>query len=212
MDRLTIILSALSVGIGFGLQGLVNNLVSGLIISIEKPVNVGDIIEVGGQSGTIKSIGFRSSVISTALGSDVVIPNGDLLNQQLVNWTHENSSRAVDVLVGVAYGTELEKAIQILKDLLTKDERILQQPTPGVIIRQFSSSSIDMQLSFWVRDLREAAAVKSDIILAIDIAFKQNGIEIPLPQQDLHIRSIAKAENGRRFELDDDRVKEDAVT
>jgi small-conductance mechanosensitive channel len=90
MNQLTIILSALSVGIGFGLQALVNNLVSGLIISFEKPVNVGDFVEVGGHSGTIKSIGFRSSIISIGDGSQVVIPNGDLLNQHLVNWTHDN--------------------------------------------------------------------------------------------------------------------------
>lgn len=202
MDRLTIILSALSVGIGFGLQGLVNNLVSGLIISIEKPVNVGDLVEVGGQSGTIKSIGFRSSVISTALGSDVIIPNGDLLNQHLVNWTHENNSRCVDIPVGVAYGTDLEKAIQILKELPAKDKRIVAVPTAIVLIRQFGSSSIDMQLSFWVRDLTEAAVVKSDILLAIDLAFKENGIEIPLPQQDLHIRSIANGETSK-LESDD---------
>jgi small-conductance mechanosensitive channel len=192
MDRLTIILSALSVGIGFGLQNLVNNLVSGLIISVEKPVSVGDIVEIGGQSGTVKSIGFRSSIISTAAGADVVIPNGEVLNQHLVNWTRESTARSVDVPVGVAYGTNLEHAIKILEELPAKDERILSFPKPNVVVRQFNSSAIDMQLSFWVKNITDTAGVKSDILLAIDRAFQQNSIKIPLPQQELHISSLSK--------------------
>src|SRR5678810_1206209 len=201
MDRLTIILSALSVGVGFGLQSLVNNLVSGLIISFEKPVSVGDIIEIGGQSGTIKSIGFRSCILSTPVGSDVVIPNGELLNQHLINWTHDNSFRRVDIPLGVAYDTNLEKAIQILRDLPAKDERVLLNPPASVIVLQFSSSAIDVQLSFWVRNIREWAAVKSDIILAIDTAFKENKIRIPLPQQDIHIRSIPQEQAVSKQEV-----------
>jgi small-conductance mechanosensitive channel len=194
MDRLTIILSALSVGIGFGLQSLVNNLVSGLIISFEKPVKVGDIVEIGGQSGTIKSIGFRSSIISTFFGSHLVIANGELLNQHLINWTHDSNSRRVDIPMGVAYGTNLQKVIKILKELPAKDDRVLSYPPPWVTVSQFGDSSIDMQLSFWVRNIREWIAVKSDIILAIDTAFKENKIEIPFPQQDIHIRSVSQEE------------------
>ena len=191
MDRLTIILSALSVGIGFGLQNLVNNLVSGLIISVEKPVSVGDIVEIGPQSGTVKSIGFRSSIITTIAGADVVIPNGEVLNQHLVNWTRESTSRLVDIPVGVAYGTNLEYAIKILEGLPGGDERILKFPKPNVFVRQFSGSSIDMQLTFWVRNITDAVTVKSDILLAIDRAFKENSIKIPLPQQELHISSLS---------------------
>jgi potassium-dependent mechanosensitive channel len=191
MDRLTIILSALSVGVGFGLQTLVNNLVSGLIISFEKPVGLGDIVEVGGQSGTVKSIGFRSSIISTITGAEVVIPNGDLLNLHLVNWTHGKISRGVEILVGVAYGTDLELAIKVLKELPVGDDRILSTPAPSVIIKQFNNSSIDMQLTFWVRNIRQWTAVKTDIILAIDRAFSKNSISIPFPQQELHIRSLS---------------------
>lgn len=192
MDRLTIILSALSVGIGFGLQSLVNNLVSGLIISFEKPVSVGDTVEIGGQSGTVKSVGFRSSIIVTAAGANVVIPNGDLLNQHLINWTHDKTSRGIDIPVGVAYGTNLDQAMKILKELPAKDERILAYPSPTVIIKQFNSSSIDMQLTFWVRNITELLFVKSDIILAIDHAFKQNSIKIPFPQQEVHVSSVLK--------------------
>jgi potassium-dependent mechanosensitive channel len=182
MDRLTIILSALSVGIGFGLQSLVNNLVSGVIISFEKPVNIGDFVEIGGQSGTVKSIGFRSSIIVTPAGANVVIPNGNLLNQHLINWTRDTTSRSVEIPVAVAHGTDLERAIKILKELPAKDQRILSSPAPGVIIRQFNNAAVDMQLSFWVRHISDTLAVKSDMLLAIDHAFKENSIKTPLPQ------------------------------
>jgi len=189
MDRLAIILSALSVGIGFGLQNLVNSLVSGLIISVEKPISVGDIVEIGAQSGTVKSIGFRSSIITTVAGADVVIPNGEVLNQHLVNWTRESASRSIDIPVGVAYGTDLQQAMKILQELPGKDERILMFPRPNVVIKQFSGSSIDMQLIFWVKNIRDAIQAKSDIMLAIDRAFKEHSIKIPFPQQELHISS-----------------------
>ena len=194
MDRLTIILSALSVGVGFGLQTLVNNLVSGLIISFEKPVQVGDIIDIGGQSGTVKSIGFRSSIITTIAGAEVVIPNGDVLSQHLVNWTRENNFRCVDIPVSVAHGTDLQKTIKILAALPTEDERVLTTPAPTVMVKQFGASSIDLQLTFWVRNIRHWTAVRTDILLAIERAFRQNGIQIPLPQQELHLRSISKEE------------------
>ena len=190
MDRITIVIGALGVGIGFGLQTLVNNLVSGLIISFEKPVNVGDIVEIGNRSGIMKSIGFRSSVVYTWDGADVVIPNGDLLNQHLVNWTLGNRRRRVDILLGVAYGTDLEKAKQILENLAKNDDRVLQAPAPAVLIKEFSNSSINLRLLIWVDDFMEWTNVQSDIISAIDIAFKENNIVIPFPQQDVHIRSV----------------------
>jgi len=189
MDRITIILGALGVGIGFGLQPLANNLISGLIVSFEKPVNVGDIIEIDGQSGTMKSIGFRSSILSTWDGAEIIIPNGDLLNAHLVNWTMGNPRRRVEIIVGVSYGTDLQLAKQLVSDLLSKDERIYKYPAPTVLVIGFNNSSIDLKVLFWVRHIREMWALKSDMITAIDVAFKENGIVIPFPQQDLHIRS-----------------------
>lgn len=189
MDRITIILGALGVGIGFGLQPLANNLISGLIVSFEKPVNVGDIIEINGQSGTMKSIGFRSSILSTWDGAEIIIPNGDLLNAHLINWTMGNPRRRVDIIVGVSYGTDLHLAKHVVSDLLKNDERIYKYPAPNVLVIGFNNSSIDLKVLFWVRHIREMWALKSDIITAIDVAFKENGIVIPFPQQDLHIRS-----------------------
>jgi potassium-dependent mechanosensitive channel len=190
LDRITIVLGALGVGIGLGLQTVVNNLVSGLIIAFEKPVNVGDQVDVAGQSGTMKSIGFRSSIISNNDGADVIIPNGDLLNAHLVNWTPGGSKRRMDIIVGIAYGSDLEITKQILTGLLSTDERILKFPAPVVLAKGFNKSSIDMQLLFWIRNIKDLLAVNSDVISAIDIVFKKNGIVIPFPQQDVHIHPV----------------------
>ena len=192
VDRITIILGALSVGIGLGLQGLVNNLVSGLIIAFEKPVNVGDSVEIGGRSGMIKSIGFRSSILSTVDGAEVIIPNGDLLNAHLVNWTLGNRMRRGDLLIGIAFGTDLEKARKILEELMAADKRILRYPPSFVLFQQFNSSSIDVKLFFWSVLIDELGSIKSDLIAAIDRAFKENGIEIPYPQQELYIRTATE--------------------
>lgn len=187
IERITLIIGALGLGIGLGLQALVNNLVSGLIIAFEKPVNVGDIVEISGQGGTVKSIGFRSSIISKWDGPDMVIPNGDLLNAHLVNWTMAGSKRQVEIIVGVAYGTDLRKPQAIINKLLAANERIHQHPVPSVLFQNFNNSSIDIKVVFWVRDFKDGALVKSEVIVAIDTAFKKAGIVIPFPQQELHI-------------------------
>ncbi|MBN9297346.1 MAG: mechanosensitive ion channel [Filimonas sp.] len=190
LDKIAIILGALGVGIGFGLQTLVNNLVSGLIIAFEKPVNVGDIVEIGGQGGTMKSIGFRSSIISTWDGADMVMPNGDLLNAHLVNWTLGGGKRRMNILVGVSYNTNLQQARDLLTDILSKDERVLSYPAPSVMFETLNNSSIDIKIFFWVRHMREGILIKSDVIAAISRSFKENNIEIPFPQQEVHIHTI----------------------
>lgn len=187
VDRITIILGALGVGIGFGLQTLVNNLVSGLIIAFEKPVNVGDVVDIYGQGGTMKSIGFRSSVISTWDGADVVMPNGDLLNSHLINWSLGGNRRRISVMIGIAYDADLDKAKKLLMDILLADERITKTPAPVVQYQQFGNSSIDLKVNFWAKHLRDAYETRSDLIMAIAASFKANGIVIPFPQQDVYI-------------------------
>jgi potassium efflux system protein len=187
MDRITIVLGALGVGIGFGLQALVNNLVSGLIIAFEKPVNVGDIVDVDGQAGTMKSIGFRSSVISTWEGADVVMPNGDLLNSHLINWSLAGNRKRMSISLGIAYHSDLEKCKQVLTELLDLEPRINKNPPPVIQYEQFNTSTIDLRILFWTKHMRDGVSTKSDLIIAITAAFKVNGIEIPFPQQDVHI-------------------------
>lgn len=187
VDRITIVLGALGVGIGFGLQTLVNNLVSGLIIAFEKPVNVGDIVDVDGQGGKMKSIGFRSSVISTWDGADVVMPNGDLLNSHLVNWSLGGNRKRISILIGIAYDADLEKARRILAEILNNDQRISKSPGPVVQFEQFSNSSIDLRIYFWTKHIGDTSATRSDLIIAIVAAFKANSIAIPFPQQDIYL-------------------------
>jgi small-conductance mechanosensitive channel len=190
MDKITIILGALGVGIGFGLQSLVNNLVSGLIIAFEKPVNVGDFVEVGGKSGIMKTIGFRSSILSTGDGAEVIMPNGELLNSDLVNWTLSDTKRGVEIALNIAYGTDLELVKKVLDELLQSNEKVLKFPEPGVLFKNFADSSISISISFWVLHVIQAAAIKSEVIGAIDSAFKKHGIVIPFPQQDLHVQIV----------------------
>ena len=190
MDRLAIILGALSVGIGFGLQSLVNNLVSGLILAFEKPINVGDVVEFGGQSGTMKSIGFRSSIIRTWDGADVIIPNGNLLSEQMINWTMGNRNRRVEIVAAVAYGTDRGKTKKLLLDLLAADKRIAPTPQPIVLIKDLNSNGIEIRILFWIEDFETWIQIKSDMIEAIDEAFEKEGIQIPNPSQDLNIRSF----------------------
>ncbi|MEZ0183364.1 mechanosensitive ion channel family protein [Flavobacterium oncorhynchi] len=188
VDRLTIIISALGVGIGFGLQTLVNNIVSGLIIAFEKPVNINDTIEIGGQMVKMKSIGIRSSVVGTFDGADVIIPNGDLLSQHLTNWTLSNNKKRTDISIGVAYGSNLENVKSLLNEILRNHSLVLQYPEPIIWITTFNSSSIDILIKYWVGNINFASDVKSDLIIEIDKVFRANNIEIPFPQQDIYIK------------------------
>ena len=190
LDKLTIVLGALGVGIGLGLQGLVSNLVSGLIIAFEKPVNVGDIIEIEGKIGTMKSIGFRSSVVTMIDGASIIIPNGTLLSKELVNWSTGKNIRMITITVGVAYGSDLQKVESVLRSILKDDERILSYPPSLVLVKAFNQSAIDFDVMFWVRDIRESLVTKSDVIAKIDYAFKENNIAIPFQQMDLYIKSM----------------------
>ncbi|WP_316823118.1 mechanosensitive ion channel family protein [Pedobacter gandavensis] len=190
VDRITIVLGALGVGIGFGLQTLVNNLVSGLIIAFEKPVNVGDIVDIDGQGGTMKSIGFRSSVISNWDGADVVVPNGDLLNSHLINWSLGGNRKRVSVVIGIAYDSDLEKTRKILMEILNTEQRIIKNPGPVVQFEQFSDSAIDLRIYFWTKHIGEAFATRSDLIIRIAATFKENHINIPFPQQEIYIKNF----------------------
>jgi small-conductance mechanosensitive channel len=189
LDKITIILGALSVGIGLGLQGLVNNLVSGLIIAFENTVKVGDLIEVEGKPGVMKSIGFRSSVVNMFEGYTAVIPNGDLISKQMVNWT-TGKGRKLSLVVGVSYGTDLELAIRLLKEIIGEEDRIRKNPSPRVVPLEFSDSSIDLEVVFWLTHYMDYPFVRGELISKITLIFKENKIKIPFPQRDLYLKSI----------------------
>lgn len=189
IDRLTFVLGALGVGIGLGLQGLVNNLVSGLIIAFERPVSVGDIVQMQDQTGVMRSIGFRSSTVRLADGAHLIIPNGDLLSQHLMNWTKGNGAKRLKLPVRVAYDSDLIKTKAILLGILLADSRLLKSPKPLVAITQLGYNSIDFELLFWVHHTDDAGLLITDLIMAVSSEFKNAGIEIPFPQQDIHIKT-----------------------
>jgi potassium efflux system protein len=179
IDKLTIIFSAFGVGIGFGLQNIVNNLVSGMILAFEKPVQIGDIIEVGSHAGTIKEIGIRSSKLATSDGSEVIIPNGDLISQQVVNWTLSNTNRRVEMLIIVSYGSDIEKVKKLLIDLLGKRDDIMNTPGPAVFVNNITDKAVEFRASFWAADISNAPELRSRILADIYEMFNKEGIKMP---------------------------------
>lgn len=188
--KFTLLAGALGVGIGFGLQGVVNNFVSGLILLYERPIKVGDTVELVGLLGEVKHIGIRASTILTFQGAEVIIPNGNLLSEQLINWTLSNKHRRVEIPVGVAYGNNPSAVIAVLKRVLDAETRVLDHPEPTVLFRGFGESSLDFELRFWARDYMTYLVLASDLAAAVYDELERVGIEIPFPQRDLHIKSI----------------------
>ncbi len=196
LDKITIVLGALSVGIGLGLQGLVSNLVSGLIIAFEKPVNVGDQIEVSGKSGVMKSIGFRSSTVSLGDGSSLIVPNGDLLNNHVINWSASRDAKKLVIPICIAYGSDLKLVKTLLEEIVNSDERILKTPAAIAVPKGFGEHSINVDLVVWIKGLREALAITGSIIMEIDKVFREQGIGIPFSRHDVHIVNDKNTEAG----------------
>ena len=192
MNNITIIFGALGVGIGFGLQNIFNNLVSGLILIFERPIQVGDIIQVGNLNlmGEVKEIGIRASVVRTFDGAEVVVPNGNLISNELINWTLSDQRRRHEIIVGVAYGTDTKKVLEILNTVVPLQENVLKNPAPSIFFLEFGDSSLNFRVLFWTH-FDHGLSAKSAVSMAIDDAFKKEGIEIPFPQRDLHLRSVS---------------------
>jgi potassium efflux system protein len=182
ITEVTIVIGALGVGIGFGLQNIVNNLVSGVILAFEKPVQVGDIIEVGNRSGTIKDIGIRASKIEAGDGSELIVPNGDLISQHVINWTLTNNNRRVELVVGVAYGSDIAKVENILKDIVRNREDIMQAPPPLVFLHNFSDTSVTFRVLFWAADISKWVSLRSSVMSQVYTEFAKEGIELPHPK------------------------------
>jgi potassium efflux system protein len=191
--KLTIILSALGIGIGFGLQSIVNNLVSGLILLFERPVRVGDFIEVGTNWAEIKKIGLRATTVQTFDQADVIIPNADLVSTQVVNWTLSNRLVRLIIPVGVAYGSDVSLVMETLMASARENSKIAATPPPQVLFLNFGESSLDFELRVWVLDAENRLVVSSELHQEIDRRFREAKIEISFPQRDLHLRSVAES-------------------
>jgi len=190
ITSLSIVIGAFSVGIGFGLQNIFNNLVSGLILAIERPINVGDVVQVGELIGVVKSISMRSSNVKSFDGAEVIVPNGNLISNELINWTLSDSNRRIDIRVGVAYGTKPGEVVKLLQQVAEDHEKIDKEPPAMAYFIGFGESSLDFRLLAWT-NIDGRLQVESELNMAVNDALKQKGIEIPFPQRDLHIRSDA---------------------
>lgn len=188
MTKVTILAGAVGVGVGFGLQNIINNFVSGLILLVERPVHVGDMVEAAGASGVVQHIGIRATTIRTFQGGDVIVPNGDLLAKDLLNWTLSNRRRRVEIDIGAGYGSDPEVVLRILTEAATAHDAVLATPAPLALFVGFGDSSLDFRLQLWVHDVDRALATASDVRRAILERFAAEGLEIPFPQRDVWLR------------------------
>lgn len=190
LTSLTVLLGALGVGIGFGLQNVVNNFVSGLILLMERPFQLGHRVEVGGTAGRVERIGARSTVIVTNDNIALIVPNSKFVENEVINWSLGGDRRVrFDLPVGVSYGSEPREVERLLLEVARKDPNVLQQPPPDVVFRGFGESSLDFELRVWTASQFERPKVfKSPLYFAIWQAFREAGVQIPFPQRDLHVK------------------------
>ncbi len=187
LSNIALIAGALSVGIGFGLQNVVNNFVSGLILLIERPIKVGDWVVVGGSEGLVKRINVRATELETFQRASVIIPNADILSGSLVNWTHKDRHGRIEIVVGVAYGSDTALVRELLLNCARDHPKVLDQPEPFVLFQDFGASSLDFELRAFTSDVMYKIRIASDLRYDIDKAFRDANIEIPFPQRVVHL-------------------------
>lgn len=192
MQNLAIVLGALSVGIGFGLQNIVNNFVSGIIILFERPIKVGDWIVVKGNEGIVKRIHMRATEIETFDRATVILPNSDILSNDFINWTHSNIIGRVTVQVGVSYEADVHVVKEILLRCAHAHPLILQTPEPVVLFREFGDNSLNFELRCLVKDVNQRLSVHSALMFAVFQEFTSAGVEIPFPQRVVHFANDDK--------------------
>ncbi len=189
LGSLTILAGGLGIGIGFGLQDITKNFVSGLTILLERKVKVGDFIELDGMIGYVKEISIRSTIIETFDQFDVVVPNSQLVENRLVNMSLENFRGRIKIPIGVAYGTDPVIVTEILLDCAYMESTVLHEPSPKVKFMGFGENSLDFELWVYVNKIDTRISVKSSILYIIEYQFRKHGISIPFPQRDLWVKN-----------------------
>lgn len=199
LTALAVFSGAVGVGLGFGLQKVVSNFVSGIILLLDRSVKPGDTIAVAGYYGRIDSLGARYASVITRDGVEHLIPNEEFITTRVENWSFSNELLRLKKTVGVHYKSDIHKAIELCLDAAANTDRILSDPKPACLLRDFGDSSVDLEIRFWIRDpMNGRANVTSQLLLGIWDRFAEHGIEIPYPQRDLHLRSPGA------FQLNDD--------
>jgi small-conductance mechanosensitive channel len=194
---LAVVFGALSIGIGFGLQNIFNNFISGLILLFERPIQVGDYVEVNGVWAEVKKINVRSTIVQTFDNSTVIIPNSDFISQQVTNWSFKDPRMRRHVDVGVAYGSDIELVRKTLLDIAANTTDILNYPLPDVLFLDHGDSALIFRLRFWTH-VDKYFSTTTDVRFQLDRRFRELNIEIAFPQRDIHIRSAESSvfENG----------------
>jgi potassium efflux system protein len=184
------LLAAVGIGLGFGLQEIFANFISGLIILFERPIRVGDTVTVGDISGTVTKIRIRATWITGFDRKELVVPNKEFITSRLVNWSLSDAVLRVEIPVGIAYGSDTEKASGVLLEVAKKNEHVLKEPEPYVLFRGFGESSLNFELRVFSPDVVHYLKIVHALHMEIDRAFRAEGIEIAFPQRDLHLRSL----------------------
>jgi len=185
---------AIGIGIGFGLQKITSNYISGVILLIEKTIEDGDLIELGdGTFGFVRHNGARYTLIETFNGKEIMVPNEDFITNKVVNWTYSNKKGRVDIPIGVSYKSDIKKARELILEAASEHPRCIIEPEPECYLREYGDSSVNFLLIFWVDDVTEGRyKPQSDVMFSIWDKFKANDISIPFPQRDVHIIDGAK--------------------
>ncbi|HET6420486.1 MAG TPA: mechanosensitive ion channel domain-containing protein [Geobacteraceae bacterium] len=195
LTRVTVLIGALGVGIGFGLQSIVNNFVSGLILLFERPIHVGDIIEFGDLIGEVRRIGMRTSTVHTARGADIIVPNSQLTTERVTNWTLSDRLRRIDLPLGVNYGAKPKEVISILESVSASHPEVLKYPAPQGLFVGYGDSSINFELRAWTDQFADWPRIRSELATAVYDAVYKAGMTFPFPQREVHV--LREADHGR---------------
>lgn len=190
MSSLVVLFGFLSVGIGFGLQNLTSNFISGLIILFERPIRVGDRITIGDEEGDVTEINMRSTTIKSLNNIAIIVPNSEFISSRVINWSYSDPKVRIDLDVGVSYSSDLDLVLETMQRVGLESPDVLKSPKPEVMFMSFGDSAWDLRLRVWIQNPKENIPIRSRLNIAIVRAFRENGIEIPFPQRDLHLKSM----------------------